>query len=76
VDPRNFATLSPLNERYGMDPSALRSRSDFEIAAKLARPRPDAVDANSGAERRVLPVASGAATIVGDDHVNPIGDPS
>jgi len=76
VDPRLFAAPCPLNERYNMDPGAVRSRSDLEIAAELARPRSDAIDTNPGTERRLLLIAICAATIVCDDHVHPIGDPS
>ena len=76
VDPGIFAAPDPLNECYRMDPGAVRSRSDFEVAAELARPRSDAIDANPGAERGLLLAAFCAATIVCDDHVHPIGDPS
>ena len=75
VDLRLFPALSPLNERYSMDPGAVRSRSDFEVAAKLARARSHAIDPNPGAERRLL-LTLCAATIVSDYHMYPIGDPS
>jgi hypothetical protein len=68
--------LSPLNERYNMDPGTVRSRSDFEIAAKLTCARSDAIDANPGAERRLLLLTFCAATIISDYHVHPLGDPS
>jgi hypothetical protein len=59
-----------------MDPGAVRSRSDFEIPSKLARPRSDAIDTNPGPERRLLLPTFCAAAIVSDHHVQPIGDPS
>ena len=68
--------LSLLNERHNMDSGALRSRSDFEIAAKLTCARSDAVDTNPGLERWLLLLTYCAATIVSDYHVHSIGDPS
>jgi hypothetical protein len=76
VDCRNFAALSSLNARYNMDPGAVGSRSDFEIAAKLTRARSDAVDPNPGSERRLLLLTFCAATIVSDNHVQSTGDRS
>jgi hypothetical protein len=76
VDSRSFAALSPLNERCNMDPGAVRSCSDFEIAAKLARSRSDAIDTNPGAKRRLLLITFCAATIVSDHHVQSTGDRS
>ena|SRR2546425_702863 len=76
VDRRSFAVLSPLKERYNMDPGAVGPRSDFEIAAKLACARSDAIDTNPGAERRLLLLTFCTATIVSDHHVQPTGDPS
>ena len=54
---------------YNVDPGAVRSSLDFEIAAKLACARSDAKDANPGSERRaslILRHAFHAATIVSD----------
>ena len=76
MEPRSFAALSPINQGYNMDPGAVRSGSDFEIAAELARSRSDAIDTYPGAERRLLLLTFRAATIVSDYHVQPIGDPS
>jgi hypothetical protein len=76
ADLRAFAALSALNKRYSMDFGAARSRSDFEITAKLARSRSDAINTNPGAERRTVLLAHRPATIVSDYHVHPIGDPS
>ena len=75
MESRSFAALSPINHGYNMDPGAVRSGSDFEIAAKLARSRSDAINTNPWAKRRLLQLAFRAATIVSDYHVQPIGDP-
>ena len=74
VDCRTFAAPSPLNARYNMDPGAVGSRSDFEIAAKLTCARSDAVDTNPGSERRLLQLTFCATTIVSDNHVQSTGN--
>ena len=62
-----------------MDSGTGRCGLDSEIAAKLARARSDAIDANPRTERRPLLhtfLHACAVSVVSDDHVQPTGDPS
>jgi hypothetical protein len=56
-----------------MNPGSLKSRSDFEIAAKLACSRSYTAETNPHPHRR--PMISHATTIVSDYHVHPTTDP-
>src|SRR5215510_1616735 len=73
--PTRFLAV-PTTLHNNMNPGSRKSRSDLEIASKLACSRSYTAETNPHPYRRSMSLISHATAIISDYHVNPTTDPS